>query len=535
MPLSSSAATTIPKQNDSLPVPQSLWRKIKDGIVALSAANLVFIRAWFAMLFDKDFGYFNKIPVAAPALLALLANIMGAAAVLWLLMQARRRSVPRWSVAMGFVLFCFLPVYPIDFVRAEYFKIADYQIVAALLRPWVTALAVLCFGLLIWQHVGAARIVRSLFIIFAPLAVFSLGKMLLVLAGIVRLSQASSEIPLPPPCFEVASNQVRVVWIIFDEMDQRLSFDERPSGVSLPEFDRLRDEGMYATNARSVGTHTKVSMPALICGQSVMAATLAGPSELQLTLAEDGRSVDWKSLPNLFSDARKMGLNTALVGWYHPYARVLGKDLNYCAWYPLSGFEPARASTFLRSMERQICSLAFTFQGRRDFAALCRESLSESLDVVTNSQYSVMLLHLPPPHKPGVYLPREDRFTCFGMPKTQGYFNNLQLADRELGRIRCAMNQAGVAGRTWILISADHWWRESKLYDGREDHRVPFLLKPPDGEPGRTFTGMFNTVLTHDLILSIMKSEVTNLDSAEHWLNERLISAPPVYGSSQDE
>jgi hypothetical protein len=530
-----SASSLPPKENDSFSVSHSLKRKIKDGIVAVSAANTLFIRAWFAMLFDKDFGYFNKQPVAPPALWALLVNITGLSAVIWLLMQARGRDLPRWIIALGLVLFCLLPLSPIDFVRSEYFRIADYQIIAALKRPWVAASVVVCFALLVWQHQRAARFVRMAFALVAPLSIFSIGKMLLILTGVVSLNQGAMESHTPPPMFDISSNQVRVVWIIFDEMDQRLAFDERPLDVNLPEFDRLRAEGLYATNARSAGSHTKVSMPALICGKSVAEATLAGPSELTLKLTEDGTTVDWRSLPSLFSEARKMSLNTALVGWYHPYARVLGKDLNYCEWYPFFGFEPTRASTFTRSLERQISSLAYFFHGRRDYATLCRESLANSLEVVTNAQYSVILLHLPPPHKPGVYLPHEDRFTCLGMPKTKGYFNNLELADRELGRIRSAMEHAGVADRTWILVSADHWWRESKVYDDREDHRVPFLLKPPDAEGARSFPGMFNTVLTHDLILSLLKSDVTNLDEAARWLNERLISTPPLYGRSDLE
>ena len=39
------------------------------------------------------------------------------------------------------------------------------------------------------------------------------------------------------------------------------------------------------------------------------------------------------------------------------------------------------------------------------------------------------------------------------------YLDNLALADRILGELRQAMEQAGTWDSTTILISSDHWWR----------------------------------------------------------------------------
>src|SRR5690606_24092207 len=38
-----------------------------------------------------------------------------------------------------------------------------------------------------------------------------------------------------------SSTPTRIVVMVFDELDQRLAFDERPSRVSLPTLDRLRE------------------------------------------------------------------------------------------------------------------------------------------------------------------------------------------------------------------------------------------------------------------------------------------------------
>ena len=65
------------------------------------------------------------------------------------------------------------------------------------------------------------------------------------------------------------------------------------------------------------------------------------------------------------------------------------------------------------------------------------------------------------------------------MLKATGYFNNLALAYRFLGQLRHAMETSGAWDKSWVIISADHSWRDSRIYDGVIDLRVPFLVKAP--------------------------------------------------------
>src|SRR5208282_1432887 len=102
---------------------------------------------------------------------------------------------------------------------------------------------------------------------------------------------------------------------------------------------------------------------------------------------------------------------------------------------------------------------------------------------------------------------------------SQGYFNNLALADYELGEIRRVMNAAGLWDKTWIIISADHSWRSSKDFDGKRDLRVPFLVKPPGTTAPAVYSPQFNTTLTHDLILAMLRNEVTNQQNVADWLD----------------
>jgi hypothetical protein len=350
------------------------------------------------------------------------------------------------------------------------------------------------------------------------MALFTLGKIAALLLGIQHLAQHDHDPGLPPPG-PARPDQPRVVWIIFDETDQRLAFDQRPANVSLPEFDRFRTESLYATNALPPAPNTLLSMPQLISGQPLTFVEVSSHSDLRVKLANDGSFTTWSRLPSVFAGARQLGFNTALLGWFHPYDRILGRDLNYCEWFPHQQFESVRAVGFSTALVHEMASLSGAVYGRHVFADLCQASQAESLSLITNGLYGLTLLHLPPPHRPGVYLPDQDRFTILGMPKVAGYFNNLALADRWLGKLRQALEASGQADHTWLLLSADHSWRDAALYDGRYDPRVPFLLKPPGSREPLCYGPRFNTILTHDLLLAILRGEIKNRDSAQAWLD----------------
>jgi hypothetical protein len=302
----------------------------------------------------------------------------------------------------------------------------------------------------------------------------------------------------------------------------------------LPEFDRLRNGSLFATSAYPPpGDATKIAMPSLISGRRITSISIANSSDMTLVPADTGWVTNWSELPSVFASARKLGVNTALVGWYLPYSRVLGGDLNYCAWHPNPAFQPARARTFGAAMLREIATCSSQPHIRSDTVRLYLDTMTESLSLVTNATYGLILLHLFPPHAPYLYLPDKKQFTIWAVPGAQGYFNNLQLADRSLGELRRAMETSGEWDKTWLIVSADHSWRTSYVYDGQRDYRVPYLVKPPGAGEPMNYSRQFNTVLTHDLILAILRGEVANQQNTADWLDARGMQAPPVTGGNQ--
>jgi hypothetical protein len=510
----------------AVPLPRPFKQKIKDGIVAFSLANLCFISAWFSQLYDADFGYYNNLPITPPTLLALLANVTWLALVFWLVMCARRRYQSRifhFMVHLGFFL---LWLIPFEFIYNAWFS-PTLRLTQLLRQPmWLPATVTVC-ALVIWQHRWIARVAAVGLAILSPLAFLTAARIVLLCLGIMHLRQANFEPMLPPPT-PVREGQPRVIWMIFDEMDYRLAFEQRPASVALPAFDRLRNESLFATNAYPPADGTKISMPSLISGQRISQVGLTNASDLAVVLEETGKYTYWSKLPSVFFSARQLGFNTALVGWALPYDRELGQGLNYCAWHPFPGFQPARAATFGAALLRQIACMVPPLHIHHDYVQLYLNSMAESLSVVTNASYGLTLLHLFPPHEPGLYLADNDQFPYRPMSKVEAYFNNLVLADRSLGKLRRAMETSGEWDKTWVIISADHSWRTARAYDGRRDYRVPFLVKSAGTNGVMTFSPQFNTVVTHDFILAILRGEITREPEAAAWLEAHQSKQMPV-------
>jgi Sulfatase len=493
--------------------------RFKDAIVAMSFANLCFVTAWFNTLYDQD-SYFNKLPVGLPTLLALLTNILGLGVFVWVMIRIRRR-VRNWMVSTALDLsFLFLLIVPANFIRYDILQIWDYQVIHFFTQPVVLLCSVVILAAILWLHEMVGKAARAVAVILSPLAGFTVIKTVLLLLGITHLAQQVTRPTLPSPSPSPAGDhRPRVVWMIFDTSDYRLMFEQRPPNVQLPEFDRLRNESVFASAAVSPGNSTISSLPALISGRHMSAVKAAGVSDLEVTLADSGEKINWRDLPSVFSDARDMGLNTALVGWYHPYDRMLGNGLNYCSWYPFPMFEPDRAATFVDSIRQQIGCLFFTPHARHIFLDICLNIVNDSVSVATNRTYGLVFLHLPPPHTPGVYLPAENRFTYRPMTRVSGYLNNLALADLDLGRLRQAMEMSGVWDNTWVIVSADHSWGQSEIYDGKHDPRIPFIIKPAGSRSGMVYERKINTLLTHDLVLAILQGKVTNEAGVVSWMD----------------
>jgi hypothetical protein len=352
--------------------------------------------------------------------------------------------------------------------------------------------------------------------------------------------------------FSNPPQKARVVWIIFDELGQPDAFDKRPTRLSLPNLDRLKSESMYASAAVSPGLLTAISIPSLVLGDQVTAVTPAAPDRLTLRSQSHPDPFSWTDATNVFDGARALGLNTAVVGWFHPYGRLLSRSLTQCYWtagWLTSGAEePTEPQSLLTAMRTRamlqltalplVGHLPGVFSGRPARKAKIdrfQYLISHALELAADPSIGLLMIHLPAPHPPAIYNRSTQSMTDSG---GVSYLDGVALADRTLGQLRGAVEHAGLWDRTALIVTADHGWR-TYLWRGKQDWTaedetatsaisnksdiaaVPFLLKMPGQTSEIDYTKPLPTIVTRKLILEILSGRLTRPTDLPAFLDSR--------------
>jgi hypothetical protein len=507
-------------------------------LVWMAFATWCFVNTWVA-LGNPDVPHFARhnplLTVALPVLAweAVLTAILFAAGEF-----LRRRGASALEARL-FVAAC---VWPLGMAAVSSLELSPVNLAPLVRKPWFWPAALtLAAGPGAWamrNPYAAARLLRGILLYSWP-----------ALASIVAQG-ARVSLTYPPAAFadgtllprlSTPPRPLRVVWILFDELSETVVFEHRPAGMRLPEFDRLRNESLYATQAYSPGNFTSVALPSLLLGRHVTAAIPQGP---RCTRIQFGTNLaDWAHLPNVFDDARRLGFNTALVGWYYPYGRLLNHSLVECYWtagwlgpgaaewsqpLPLSQAMGKRAA-----LQWSVLPLAGHLPGmspgihqRQEKARHYRDLLQRGRMIAADPTIGLALIHLEVPHPPAI---SHGCRIAPGDPVPGSYLDSVVLADCILGELRRGMEQAGVWDRTAIIVSADHGWRTNiwrgspdwtpgeEVFSALDTSGVPFLVKLPGQTSASCWDRPFDTIVTRAVIGKILAGElhvITGMEGA---------------------
>jgi hypothetical protein len=362
--------------------------------------------------------------------------------------------------------------------------------------------------------------------------------------------------PKPPAAvLPVRADARRVIWIIFDEMDQRIAFNERPVSLELPELDRLRAESLEARRTTQTADRTLLAVPMLISGRYYRQSEIKGASRLDVFPSDSSERLNWADEPNVFRRSREMGVNAALIGWYHPYCRLFGDQLINCvATSSHTGPALLREQNASEEGVVRMVGLLYRLQleNLRDIYRFDGVSGSENLkDAYVQSQQQqeyfqirdqayaaavdarvgFMLLHFPTPHMYAIYNRWRRDFT---LDSTIDYLDNLALVDRTVGELRAKLEAAGMWDQTTLLITADHGFRPN-LWQGRygwtqnmerisekgQSGMVPFILKLAGKRDHVIVNRPFSNIVASDLAMAVLGGQISTATQAADWIERR--------------
>ncbi len=499
-------------------------------LVALSFANICYLRVWAELLTYRPWDtYLMTTPPRPVEYLALVCNILLMAVLLTGLSLLARRLLPGKQfrfAEMAVVLGIFIPLNALRAVLSNQFPLLKSPLIELLGLRGVMILGVcLAIAVLItvvfFHHKVAAVIIATLAAL-SPFCAVTFGQAAWKAAHYDDTAYRNKP---PAPHLAGTVKGSRILWVIADEWDYRLTFVDRNPDLQLPELDRLLKTSLYATYAQPPGWETPISIPGYYSGKLAAEVRHDGARELQIKYHRGTGEVPWSSQPSVFSRARALGANTALLEWYHPTCRVLN-GLTFCNWWPMAMQHNSMGESFWQILPNQTRSLfetnLFSLFGRSLTAAqqtgVYRAMTGEAERLSVDRDFAFTLVHLPIPHAPHAYNRKTGTFTLGNSP-IAGYIDSLALLDRTVGEFRRTMEEAGVWDSTTVLFTSDHGYRDSEPLDGKSDPRVPYILKLASQKDAVAYTQEFNTVLTADLLMGVLSGEITDPAAAVAWLD----------------
>jgi hypothetical protein len=495
-------------------------RFLRGGVGAASLVNLAMLGSWVLLLDAKrssiNWGSPTWQSTLAPVAVCLLAFLLGGVVALaWPRLPAIvQTSIELIAIACGV------------------FVLNGLRIVSGMMLPQVDAL--LTHHAVIWVLAGTAiavtgfvfrkRMARAfmlLLLVFSPYLALNLVRAMI---SAVRTDYGSLNPAVRGSQPDPARPGMRVVMIVFDELDYNFAFANRPHDLLLPSFDHLRTEALFATAADPPGRGTQFSMPTYLTGKPVMSIVRRGVSSLDVAVSGNSVPFDVTREQTIFSDAFDLGARSELVGFFLPYCRwQLAAYLDKCTWFPFTegGVLDGRVG-FVGAVVRQVQALALI--GNR-LAQIDRVEgvTTAGMRAVSDPTERLVFLHIPSPHMPPIWDRKSGSYSVWKY-RTDSYFDNLALTDRILGSLVKVTRDARLDQITTLIITSDHPWRLGAIDGKPPGTTVPYLVRMPD-HIGVEWSAPFATVQTRYLVRALLSGAVKTTPQLEAWLASSADSA----------
>lgn len=330
--------------------------------------------------------------------------------------------------------------------------------------------------------------------------------------------------------------ELRVVWILFDELSYRQALERRQPGIDLPAFTKLAAQSVTFSQLRPVGYETERIIPSLLLGRPVADVSGDANGNLLLRYASDKTWEYFDQDATMFAAAQRQGWGTGIAGWYNPYCRILNRVLDHCYW---TFNQSVAGELFSRLSSRQS-----TWQNARDGLPLAarfqrlwhhsppnqalhadyRNLLNAGEALIRDPDIRLAFIHMPVPHPPGLFrnpsVPGEEGFD---------YLGNLLLADRALAKFLGSIATGPAAANTVVIVSSDHSWRvplwrgeanwtqaEERATDGGVfDQRPVLMVRFPGQNTPEHVDHPQSEMIVHDLLLDLIAGRIR---TSQDWL-----------------
>jgi hypothetical protein len=325
------------------------------------------------------------------------------------------------------------------------------------------------------------------------------------------------------PIHTAPANKPRLVWILFDELAYKYTFETRDPSLRLPSLDRLRAESTLYTDVTPIAYRTTHAVPSLMLGRDVTDVEYTSKNEY-LVQIDNGHWEQFNADASLIGMAKQHGLTSSIIGWYIAYCPVFATVATECYWSnedaqdrgPTSLEASFAANVWfpLRIMVEQFLwpSRAWADVGRwnaEGHIASVKDVSEHALDAVANSQADIVYLHIPSPHPPAFWDRRTASYAVGG-----SYLDSLDYTDRLLGQMLDTLEKQPRWASTMLIVQGDHSWRtemwrplpgwnaedERISHGGQWDSRPLLMIHAPGERDAGTVSAPTSIMHVHDAV-----------------------------------
>lgn len=333
------------------------------------------------------------------------------------------------------------------------------------------------------------------------------------------------------PAQNLSTPRPTILFIVFDEWDQRLTFEDRRPGLDLPEIDRLTAQAFVATNVERPGAYTFVAMPSLLSGRKVKTAKSIPGDDLEIVWSDTGENVSWRNQSVFFDDARKFGFNTAVVATaIHPYCRMFRRAISDC-WVDDTPFDYEYNSVINRIDDLVLRSIShIPFVKELIDGPTKRLHSQPSVNVVFNmrdtierkvldARWTFVFMHVRLPHDPYIYDLRRGEYGIVDSDDATAYWGNLVALDKFIGHLRATFEEADIWDDLTVLLTADHGYKGVEThYRHDPKNRVPLIVKFPGQRKGVVFEQQASAVKIRSALHAIFAGKIDVPDALGSYL-----------------
>jgi hypothetical protein len=251
---------------------------------------------------------------------------------------------------------------------------------------------------------------------------------------------------------------------------------------------------------------------------------------LQVRLPGEDQWRNFREEESIVTDVLSMHASAVVLGWYHPYDRILPQSpLLRAKAYGFPAFEGVRGDGVLRTVLAQYAYMALPVYGRMECRELYLQLHADALQAAADPRMRFMFFHYGIPHVPGIYNPQKRSLSVAISSEQGGYQGNLALVDRALGELLNTLEKAGLRESTSLILTSDHWWRSAPWVSSGQGYPVPLIIQTRKGDRLVRVEGPFVTTNLRSIARELLTGNIQSNDGVARAVSQLVVAGKVRY------